>query len=427
MQILIVGGGGREHALAWKAAQSVHVETVFVAPGNAGTSIENKVRNIAIDSNDIQSLIAFAANNKIALTIIGPENPLVAGIVDDFKIAGLACLGPSKSAAILEGSKAFSKAFLSRHNIPSADYQVFTDTNAAKDYVANKDTPIVIKADGLAAGKGVVVAQSEKQAQKAIENMLSANIFGTASQRIIIEEFLQGEEVSFIVLSDGENILPLASSQDHKTRDENDQGPNTGGMGAYSPAPIVNNAMSQRIMQEIIRPTVSNMAKEGRKYVGFLYAGLMITHDGTPKVLEFNCRCGDPETQPIMMRLQSDLPELCQATLDGRLDASNASWNPHAAVGVVLASRGYPASASKGDIISGLQQAVPQQVKIFHAGTAQSGNDIVTAGGRVLCVTALGENVLQAKEEVDQTISKISWDGMFYRKDIAHRAINKLT
>lgn len=423
-QILIVGGGGREHALAWKIAESTQVDTVFVAPGNAGTEMEKKLQNIDIDANDIQALKNFAINEKIALTIIGPENPLIAGIVDEFQAARLRCLGPSKAAAILEGSKAFSKDFLQRHNIPTAAYQVFTDIDAAKNYISHKSIPIVIKADGLAAGKGVIIAHSVTQANAAIEDILSGNKFATAGNRIVIEEFLHGEEVSFIVLSDGINILPMASSQDHKTKNEGDTGPNTGGMGAYSPAPAVTDAMHQRIMHQIIEPTIKGMAEEKRQYVGFLYAGIMITNDGEPKVLEYNCRCGDPETQPIMMRLQSDLLELCNATLDSTLDQLTAQWCPDASVGVVLASDGYPASASKGDVISGLTQNSASKVKVFHAGSKRQNNDIVTNGGRVLCVTALGKNVLQAQRLAYAEVEKINYDGMFYRRDIAHRAIN---
>jgi len=425
MKVLVVGGGGREHALAWKAAQSKQVDRVFVAPGNPGTSSEDKVSNVTINAEDIQALKAFAEKEKIDLTIVGPENPLVDGIVDEFKQAGLACFGPSKEAAILEGSKSFSKEFLQRHNIPTAEYQVFTEVNAAKAYIKEKGTPIVVKADGLAAGKGVIIASSEDEANVAIDDMLAGNKFGEAGHRVVIEEFMQGEEASFIVMSDGENILPLASSQDHKARDEGDKGPNTGGMGAYSPAPVVTDAMHDRIMHEVIGPTVRGMAEEGREYIGFLYAGVMVTDDGTPKVLEFNCRFGDPETQPIMMRLKSDLIELCQAALKGKLNEVSAEWDERAALGVVLASAGYPVSASKGDVISGLESNFPECTKVFHAGTAEQDNDVVTAGGRVLCVTALGETVLQAQQSVYQAVEKINWDGMFYRKDIGYRAISR--
>jgi phosphoribosylamine--glycine ligase len=425
MKVLIVGGGGREHALAWKAAQSEQVDQVFVAPGNSGTASEDKVSNVAIKAEDIQALKTFAEKEKIDLTIIGPENPLVDGIVDEFKQAGLACFGPSKEAAILEGSKSFSKEFLQRHNIPTAEYRVFTEVDAAKAYIKEKGAPIVVKADGLAAGKGVIIASSEDEANVAIDDMLAGNKFGEAGHRVVIEEFMQGEEASFIVMSDGENILPLASSQDHKARDEGDKGPNTGGMGAYSPAPVVTDAMHDRIMHEVIEPTVRGMAEEGREYIGFLYAGMMVTADGTPKVLEFNCRFGDPETQPIMMRLKSDLIELCMAALHGKLNEMNAEWDKRAALGIVLASRGYPASASKGDVISGLNNDLQDGTKVFHAGTVEQDNDVVTAGGRVLCVTALGETILRAQQSAYQAVEKINWDGMFYRKDIGHHAINR--
>jgi phosphoribosylamine---glycine ligase len=425
MKILIVGGGGREHALAWKAAQSEKVDTVFVAPGNPGSEGEDKVSNVDISADDIDALKFFAEKEKIDLTIIGPESPLVDGIVDAFKEAGLACFGPSKDAAILEGSKSFSKDFLQRHNIPSAEYQTFTDIDAAKAYVKEKGAPIVVKADGLAAGKGVIIALSEDQANVAIDDMLAGNKFGEAGHRVVIEEFMQGEEASFIVMSDGKNILPLASSQDHKARDDGDQGPNTGGMGAYSPAPLVTQLMHDRIMDEVIEPTVRGMAEEGREYIGFLYAGVMVTADGIPKVLEFNCRFGDPETQPIMMRLKSDLIELCQAAINGKLNEVEAEWDERAALGVVMASRGYPESPSKGDVISGLDSDFQEGTKVFHAGTAQLDDNIVTAGGRVLCVTALGDTVLQAQKSAYQVVEKINCDGMFYRKDIGHRAINR--
>jgi len=425
MKVLIVGGGGREHALAWKAAQSEKVDMVYVAPGNPGTSSEDKVSNVNIVAEDISALKTFAEKEEIDLTIVGPENPLVDGIVDEFRQAGLPCFGPSKDAAILEGSKSFSKDFLQRHNIPTAEYQVFSDVDAAKEYVRAKGAPIVVKADGLAAGKGVIIAMTENEAIVAIEDMLAGNKFGEAGHRIVIEEFMQGEEASFVVMSDGENILPLATSQDHKARDKGDTGPNTGGMGAYSPAPVVTDEMHDRIMQEVIEPTIRGMAEEGREYVGFLYAGIMITSEGTPKVLEFNCRFGDPETQPIMMRLESDLVELCQAALAGKLNEVTADWDDRAALGVVLASAGYPASASKGDQISGLDNDFPVGTKVFHAGTARQDNGVVTAGGRVLCVTALGETVLQAQESAYQAVAKINWNGMFYRKDIGHRAIKR--
>ena len=425
MKVLIVGGGGREHALAWKVAQSEKVDTVFVAPGNPGTASEDKVSNVDIAVENISALKIFAENEEIDLTIIGPENPLVDGIVDEFQQAGLSCFGPSKDAAILEGSKSFSKDFLHRHNIPTAEYQVFTEVDTAKQYVKDKGSPIVVKADGLAAGKGVIIAMTENEAIVAIEDMLAGNKFGEAGHRVVIEEFMQGEEASFIVMSDGKNVLPLASSQDHKARDEGDEGPNTGGMGAYSPVPVVTDEMHDRIMQEVIEPTIRGMAEEGREYVGFLYAGVMITADGTPRVLEFNCRFGDPETQPIMMRLKSDLVELCQTALAGKLNEVTADWDQRAALGVVLASTGYPASASKGDLISGLDNDFPAGTKIFHAGTVQQDNAVVTAGGRVLCVTSLGETVSQAQQSAYQAVAKVSWEGMFYRKDIGYRAIKR--
>lgn len=427
MKVLIVGGGGREHALAWKAAQSGKVEKVFVAPGNAGTAVENKITNVAISAEDIPTLTDFAERESIDITIIGPEAPLVAGIVDAFHDRGLRCFGPTKAAAILEGSKSFSKDFLRRHNIPTAEYEVFTEIDQAKDYIKHKTLPIVIKADGLAAGKGVIIAHAEAEAFAAVKDMLAANKFGNAGHRIVIEEFLQGEEVSFIVMCDGEHILPLASSQDHKARDNGDRGPNTGGMGAYSPAPLITRAMHDRIMQKVIVPVVNGMAGEYRRYTGFLYAGLMISSDGIPKVLEFNCRFGDPETQPIIMRMQSDIVELCDAALDGQLDSMKIDWDRRAALGVVLAAKGYPENVSKGDRISGLDANFPARVKIFHAGTKLDQGQVVTAGGRVLCVTALGMNVSEAQQYAYEAINQIKWDGMFYRTDIGYRAIDRET
>ncbi len=427
MKVLIVGGGGREHALAWKVAQSEKVDTVFVAPGNPGTESEYKVSNVNISADDITALKIFAEKEKINLTIVGPEIPLVNGIVDVFKHAGLACFGPSKDAAILEGSKSFTKDFLQRHNIPTAESKTFTNADAAKAYIEEKGkgTRVAVKADGLAAGKGVTLAMSAAVANLVIDDMLVGNKFDEAGSCVVIEDFMQGEEVSFIVMSDGKNILPLASSQDHKTRDDGDQGPNTGGMGAYSPAPVITPEMHDRIMNEVIAPTVRGMAEEGHKYIGFLYAGVMVTADGTPKVLEFNCRFGDPETQPIMMRLKSDLIELCQAALDGKLDTVEAEWDERAALGVVMASDGYPESVSKGDVISGLDSDFQEGTKVFHAGTARSDDNIVTAGGRVLCVTALGNTVSQAQQSAYQAIERINCDGTFYRNDIGHRAINR--
>lgn len=424
MKVLVVGGGGREHALAWKAAQSEKVETVYVAPGNAGTALEAKLENVAIGAEDIDALIQFAKDKGVGLTIIGPEAPLVIGVVDAFRKENLKCFGPTQAAAILEGSKSYSKDFLKRHNIPTAAYEVFTGTAPAIEYLKSQSLPIVVKADGLAAGKGVIIAETLEQATEAVEDMLAGNKFGEAGHRVVIEEFLVGEEASFIVMSDGENVLPMASSQDHKARDEGDKGPNTGGMGAYSPAPVVTTEMHDRIMQEVIMPTVKGMKAEERTYTGFLYAGIMITKDGTPKVLEFNCRFGDPETQPIMMRLESDLVELCLAAIEGKLDQTSIEWNPQTALGVVLASRGYPESASKGDVISGLDSEFEQKAKVFHAGTKEQDNNIVTNGGRVLCVTALGEDVKAAQTLAYQELKKIEWDGMFYRKDIGYRAID---
>lgn len=425
MKVLIVGGGGREHALAWKTAQSPNINRVYVAPGNAGTVHESKVTNVPVPAEDIPALVGFAKREKIDLTIIGPELPLVAGIVDGFQENGLRCFGPGKDAAILEGSKSFTKAFLKRHKIPSAAYEVFTEVRPAIDYIHSAGCPLVIKADGLAAGKGVIIAQSEPEAIATVNDMLAGDKFGDAGHCVVIEEFLHGEEASFIVMSDGENILPLASSQDHKARDDDDMGPNTGGMGAYSPAPVVTREIHDRIMNEVIIPTVQGMAAEGRKYTGFLYAGVMIAQDGTPNVLEFNCRFGDPETQPIMLRLNSDLVELCNAAIDGKLVSKQAIWNERAALGVVLASRGYPESASIGDVISGLDSVFPEHVKVFHAGTRQKNNEVVTAGGRVLCVTALGSNVTAAQKAAYTAIRTINWDGMFYRKDIGYRAIKR--
>ncbi len=425
MKVLVVGGGGREHALAWKAAQSETVEKVFVAPGNAGTATEDKLENIAIGAEAIEDLIAFAKKEQVALTIIGPEAPLVSGVVDKFDKEGLACFGPKSGAAILEGSKSFCKNFFKRYNIPTAEYEVFNEIEPAVEYVVSKTLPIVIKADGLAAGKGVVIAQTEKEAVATINDMLAGNKFGEAGHQIVIEEFLQGEEASFIVMSDGKNILPLASSQDHKARDEGDLGPNTGGMGAYSPAPIVDEAMHDKIMKQVITPTIKAMAEDKRTYTGFLYAGVMITPDGVPKVLEFNCRFGDPETQPIMMRLKSDLVKLCLAGTKGELDQHEVEWDERAALGVVTASAGYPASSSKGDVISGLDKRYPDNTKVFHAGTAKQDNDVVTNGGRVLCVTALGENVTEAKANAYAALDHIDYDGMFYRNDIGYRAVER--
>ena len=423
MKVLVIGGGGREHALAWKCAQSAQVGRVFVAPGNAGTAREAKLENVAIGAEDIPALVAFARDQAIGLSIVGPEAPLVAGIVDAFRAADLPVFGPSAGAAQLEGSKAFTKDFLARHAIPTAWYRVFTEVQPALDFIAEKGAPIVVKADGLAAGKGVILAESVEQANAAVRDMLAGNAFGEAGSRVVIEEFLYGEEASFICMVDGKHILPMATSQDHKRVGEQDSGPNTGGMGAYSPAPVVTPEIHDRIMTEVIEPTVAGMAAEGNPYTGFLYAGLMISADGNPKVIEYNCRFGDPETQPIMLRLKSDLVELCQQALAGKLDQASTEWDERAALGVVLAAGGYPGNYAKGDVISGLAGADSIDAKIFHAGTAVSAGQIVTAGGRVLCATALGESVSEAQRKAYALADKISWKGMFFRHDIGYRAI----
>ena len=423
MNILIIGSGGREHALAWKAAQSKQVTKVFVAPGNAGTALEKNIENVSIDILDFAKLAEFAQNNNVGLTIVGPEVPLVAGVVDYFNERKLPCFGPTKGAAQLEGSKAFTKDFLARHKIPTADYQNFTEVEPALAYLKEKGAPIVIKADGLAAGKGVIVAETLQQAEDAVRDMLSGNAFGDAGCRVVIEEFLAGEEASFIVMVDGKNILPMATSQDHKRVGDGDTGPNTGGMGAYSPAPVVTAAIHDHVMKYIIRPTVDGMAAEGNIYTGFLYAGLMISEAGLPKVIEYNCRFGDPETQPIMLRLQSDLVELCLAALKGNLDQVTAEWDARASIGVVLAAGGYPDAYNKGDVIAGLPTTDVAGEKVFHAGTASKDGNTVTNGGRVLCATALGNTVLEAQQTAYALAKKISWNGMFYRNDIAYRAI----
>jgi len=425
MKVLVIGGGGREHALAWKAAQSPQVETVFVAPGNAGTAQEPGLQNVAIGAEDIDQLLAFAQREAIGLTIVGPEVPLVAGVVDRFRAADLRIFGPSAAAAELEGSKAFTKDFLARHHIPTAAYGNFTDLDEAIVYIKSQGAPIVVKADGLAAGKGVILARTEDEAIEACRDMLAGNAFGDAGHRVVVEEFLLGEEASFIVMVDGEQVLPLATSQDHKARDKGDTGPNTGGMGAYSPAPVVDDAMHQRIMDEVIMPTVRGMASDGKPYTGFLYAGIMIAPDGTPKVLEYNVRFGDPETQPIMLRLKSDLVALCEAALDGQLGRVSVEWDTRASLGVVLAAGGYPASYGKGDEIRGLDSDFGEGVKVFHAGTALKDNKVVTSGGRVLCVCALGDGVAEAQRCAYEAVDRISWEGMFCRRDIGHRAINR--
>ena len=424
MNVLIIGSGGREHALAWKVAQDARVEKVFVAPGNAGTATEAKCENVAIDVLELDRLADFAAAN-VELTIVGPEAPLVAGVVDLFRERGLKCYGPTAGAAQLEGSKAFTKDFLARHGIPTASYSNFTEVEPALAYLREKGAPIVIKADGLAAGKGVIVAMTLEEAEAAVRDMLSGNAFGEAGSRVVIEEFLDGEEASFIVMVDGSNVLPMATSQDHKRVGDGDTGPNTGGMGAYSPAPVVTDAVHQRVMDEIIWPTVRGMAAEGNVYTGFLYAGLMIDRSGAPKVIEFNCRFGDPETQPIMLRLQSSLVELVEAALDGRLDQTRAQWDPRPSLGVVLAAGGYPGDYRKGDVISGLAQATSPDGKVFHAGTALRDGQVVTQGGRVLCATALGGNVQAAQQGAYALAKAIHWDGCFYRSDIGYRAIQR--
>jgi phosphoribosylamine--glycine ligase len=427
MKVLIIGSGGREHALAWKCAQSADADEVLVAPGNAGTALEPKVRNVDVSSDDIEGLAVLARTENVALTIVGPEAPLVAGIVDRFSALGLPCFGPSAAASQLEGSKAFAKDFLARHDIPTADYRNFTDLARALEYIREQGVPIVIKADGLAAGKGVIVAMTPAEAEAAATDMLSGGRFGDAGTRIVVEEFLDGEEASFIVVTDGTNILPMATSQDHKARDEGDVGPNTGGMGAYSPAPVVTPDIEQKIMDLVIRPTLEGMKADGNDYVGFLYAGLMIMADGTPKVIEFNCRMGDPETQPIMARLNSDLVAICNATLDGTLGNQQAEWDSRASLGVVMAAGGYPESYAKGKSISGLGDANSDSQKVFHAGTACDDDDVVTSGGRVLCVVGLGDTVAEAAEHSYAAVSKINWDEMYFRKDIGHRAIARET
>ncbi|MCH6583321.1 MAG: phosphoribosylamine--glycine ligase [Proteobacteria bacterium] len=423
MKILVIGSGGREHALAWKVAQSPKVSEVYVAPGNAGTALEPKVSNVPIKATDINGLLQLAQRERIDLTIVGPEAPLVAGIVDAFQVAKLACFGPSKAAARLEGSKGFTKDFLARHNIPTAAYGRFTDLEAATAYIESQGAPIVIKADGLAAGKGVVLAETIPEAIDAARNMLSGDAFGDAGRSVVVEEFLRGEEASSIVMVDGRHILPFATSQDHKARDDSDQGPNTGGMGAYSPAPVVTEALQARIMAEIIEPTVQAMAAEGNPYTGFLYAGLMITADSIPKVLEYNCRFGDPEAQPVLLRLKSDLVALIAAALRGQLDKMTIDWDPRVALGVVMASGGYPGSYSKGYVISGLTSNDDDSQKVFHAGTTERDGQIVTEGGRVLCVTALGKTVTSAQTKAYELAQRINWKDVYYRRDIGYRAI----
>lgn len=425
MKVLVIGNGGREHALAWKIAQSPLVSKVFVAPGNAGTALESGLENINIKATDVSGLLNFAQQEQIDLTIVGPEAPLVIGVVDSFQKAGLKIFGPTKSASQLEGSKAFTKDFLARHNIPTAEYQNFTELEPALAYIREKGAPIVIKADGLAAGKGVIVAMTLEEAEAAVNDMLAGNAFGDAGHRVVIEEFLEGEEASFIVMVDGKNVEPMATSQDHKRVGDGDTGLNTGGMGAYSPAPVVTDEVFAKIMEQVIYPTVNGMAQEGNVYVGFLYAGLMIDKEGNPKVIEFNCRFGDPETQPIMMRLQSDLVKLCLAAVDGNLDTVKSKWGPRPALGVVMAAGGYPGDYNTQDEIIGLPTESSSDCKVFHAGTSFEKGQVFTKGGRVLCVTALGNTVLEAQQRAYQQVNNIRWHGCFYRHDIGYRAIER--
>jgi len=422
MKVLIVGGGGREHALAWKCAAAARVTEVLVAPGNAGTATEAKVRNVAVGAEDVPALVALAVAERVDLTIIGPEGALVAGVVDAFEARGLKCFGPRRAAAQLEGSKAFSKQFLQRHGIPTARSATFTRASFDAAWVRRQRTPLVVKASGLAAGKGVVIATTLEEALAAAASMFAGQ-FGAAGHEVVIEEFLPGEEASFIVMADGEHILPLATSQDHKRRDDGDAGPNTGGMGAYSPAPVVTAAQHERIMCEVIEPAIRGLAADGMPYTGFLYAGIMVAPDGTPNVLEFNCRLGDPETQPVLMRLNSDLTLLCEAALAGRLDRVRADWDARAALGVVMAAAGYPDSVRTGDVLEGLEQAAHLPGKIFHAGTRLLDGRIVTSGGRVLCAVGLGESVAAAQREAYALAGAVHWNGAHYRRDIGYRAI----
>jgi phosphoribosylamine---glycine ligase len=424
MKILIVGGGGREHALAWKCAQSPRVEHVYVAPGNAGTAMEQHVSNAGVAADDIDALLEFAVRHDIDLTIVGPEGPLVAGIVDRFTAAGRRCFGPSRAAARLEGSKSFAKNFLQRHGIPTASFAAFSAASFDADYVRAQRLPLVIKADGLAAGKGVVICESHEAAVTTAREMLGGS-FGAAGSTIVVEEFLTGEEVSFIVIAHDQQVLVLATSQDHKRRDDGDRGPNTGGMGAYSPAPLVTPALHQRIMREVIEPTLRGLRGDGHPYSGFLYAGLMIAEDGTPNVLEFNCRFGDPEAQPILMRLQSDLIDLCEAALDAKLGSLAVRWDSRAALGVVMAAGGYPDAYRTGDPIQGLEAAARLPGKVFHAGTRAQGSQIVTSGGRVLCAVGLGKSVADAQHQAYELVHAIHWNLVQYRLDIGYRAIER--
>ncbi len=421
MKVLIVGGGGREHALGWKCAQSAQVDTVFVAPGNAGTAREPKMRNVDIAAGDIDGLLEFALRENVALTIVGPEAPLVAGIVDRFMQEGCACFGPTRAAARLEGSKAYTKAFLRRHGIPTAGYAVFTAADFDPEFVRAQRLPVVVKADGLAQGKGVVICDTHEEAIDTASHMLSGR-FGAAGNTVVVEEFLRGEEVSFIVVAAGEQVIALATSQDHKRRDDGDRGPNTGGMGAYSPAPIVTPALHARIMREVIEPSLRGLTLDGTPYLGFLYAGLMIGDDGTPYVLEFNCRLGDPETQPMLMRLESDLVALCRAAIEGSLAGVDVKWDARASLGVVMAAGGYPDHYRMGDPISGLDAAAALPGKVFHAGTRASGEQVLTAGGRVLCAAGLGECIADARRQAYALVQAIHWDGVQYRHDIGQRA-----
>ena len=422
MNVLIVGGGGREHALAWSAARSAEVERVFVAPGNAGTAREPKVENVDIPVDAFDVLADWVRSNGVVLTIAGPEAPLVAGLRDHFDAEGLACFGPTRAAARLEGSKVFAKEFLARHGIPTARYASFTDASAARAYIEKTGAPVVVKADGLAAGKGVTVARDVEEAVHAAEEMLSGARFGAAGREIVVEEFLEGEEASFICLTDGRTVVPFASSQDHKARDDGDLGPNTGGMGAYSPAPVVTPEVHERILDEVVNPTVHGMAADGAPYQGFLYVGLMIMPDGAPKVIEFNCRFGDPEAQPVLMRLRSDLVDLCRRALSEGLDGVELAWDPRAAVGVVMAAGGYPLDYARGRVIDGLDDDLPD-AKVFHAGTALAGDRAVTNGGRVLCVTALGASVTEAQALAYERAARVRWEDAYYRTDIGYRAI----
>ena len=424
MKVLIVGSGGREHALAWKCAQSSRVSEVLVAPGNAGTAGEPRVRNVEVAAEDVPALVALARREQVALTIIGPEAPLVLGVVDAFEAAGLRCFGPRRAPSQLEGSKAFTKEFLRRHGIPTAGYATFTRGNFDPDWVRGQRTPIVVKASGLAAGKGVIIAATAEEAIATVESMFAGQ-FGSAGTEVVVEEFLPGEEASFIVMADGEHVLPFATSQDHKRVGDGDTGPNTGGMGAYSPAPVVTPGMHERIMREVIHPTIRGLAADGMPYTGFLYAGIMIAPDGTPNVLEFNCRFGDPETQPILSRLRSDLTVLCEAALDRRLDEVSMDWDPRAALGVVMAAEGYPDTVRKGDPITGLDKAAGLPGKVFHAGTALRDGQVVTSGGRVLCAVGLGDSVREAQREAYALVQAIRWSGVQYRHDIGYRAIDR--